>query len=36
MDSAIGEATENQVHLAHSAMPGAEQELAPTSVEPVT
>jgi hypothetical protein len=36
MDCAIGEATENQVHLAHAAMPGTEQELAPARVEPVT
>ena len=28
-DCSIGEAAEDQVHLAHAAMPGAEQQLAP-------
>lgn len=36
MDRAIGETAEDQIHFAHAAMPGAEQEFAPTSVEPVT
>lgn len=36
MDSAVGETAENKVHLAHAAMPGTEQELTPTGVEPVT
>lgn len=34
-DLGIGEGTEDQVHLAHAAVPGAEQELAAASVQPL-
>ncbi len=34
-DLGVGEGAEDKVHLAHTAMPGAEQELAPAGVEPL-
>lgn len=34
-DLGVGEGTEDQVHLAHAAMPGSEQKLAAAGVEPL-
>jgi hypothetical protein len=33
MDLPVGEAAEDQIHLAYAAMPGAEQELAPARIQ---
>lgn len=34
-DLGIGEGAEDEVHLAHAAMPGAEQELAAAGIQPL-
>lgn len=35
VDLGVGEGTEDQVHLTHAAMPGAEQKLAAARVQPL-